>query len=538
MRIFPLFFLIFITKSAFTQNVSNQTNTAIENEILIELAPKATLQNILDHQPALANLIKIPTTKSISPNSNIYKLELTNSRSKKNILDLLAANPAVAHAQLNAEVEFRTTPDDPDFELQFGLDLIGATNVWDITTGGFTAEGDTIVVAVLDSGFDIQHEDLRRNIWSNQAEKLDGRDNDGNGYIDDINGWDYIDETGDIGISSHGTSVAGIVGSTGNNGIGVTGVNWNIKIIVMRTKQVDQIIAAYEYLIDQRRKYNESNGTEGAFIVATNASFGQSRTFCSKQPIWGGMYDKMGAVGILTGAATDNSNYDVEINGDMPTSCTSDFILTTTNVDKSDTKHQSAAFGEISIDMGAPGQGSYSIKPFDDYGGFDGNSAAAPHLTGSIALLYSLPCLELSRFAKENPREAALLIKDAILNGVEPNESLAEITATGGRLNVFNSMVELQNYCGATTGDLEIFTLEPNPTSDFITMTFETPDFENYTIDIYNTLGQQVYKEVIQPNRFREKQETIDVSILAKGTYFLTLRSGSDEIKTSKFVKI
>ena len=395
-------------------------------------------------------------------------------------------------------------------------------------------------MAVLDSGCDLNHPDLLGNIWNNSAEiSGDGIDNDNNGYIDDTFGWNFVDDTNEMKVNGHGLAVSGLVGAKGNNGMGVSGINWDIKLMVCAIQYVDQIISAYEYVIDQRHQYNESGGQKGAFVVATNASFGLSTpTFCDEQPVWGGMYDQLGAVGVLTGAGTTNRNLDVDVEGDMPTSCESDFLITVTNMNEAEEKELSSGFGEISIDMAAPGQNSYSLYLFDRYAVFDGNSAAAPHLTGSIALLYSLPCEELASDALSNPRETALLIRSVLIDGVEPLSSLEGLTATGGLLNVYNSMELINEACGGTSGPIEILKIFPNPTSSSFIVEYETPDFETYDFRVYNALGQEMYRNTETPTRFSTKRLEIDTRNWAPGVYFVAIQRGKDREVKPVMVKV
>jgi subtilisin family serine protease len=144
-----------------------------------------------------------------------------------------------------------------------------------ITTGGLTVQGDTIVVAVIDCGADITHEDL--NFWKNYLEiPGNGIDDDTNGYVDDFDGWNAQSQTGVITSCSHGTHVSGIIGAIGNNTTGVVGVNWNVKIMPVQPSSTNEalVVAAYTYVYNMRRLYNQTNGAKGAFIVATNSSFG------------------------------------------------------------------------------------------------------------------------------------------------------------------------------------------------------------------------------------------------------------------------
>lgn len=468
---------------------------------------------------------------------NIHLLRYDPTRpDAEDLLARVRAHPLVVSTQFNYEVQFRVFPNDPDVDRQWGLVKIGADQVWEITTGGQTTRGDKIVVAVLDNGFDIHHEDLRDNVWHNAGEiPGDGIDNDGNGYVDDVDGWNFIDSSATHRVDQHGNSVAGLVGAKGNNGIGVTGINWDVQLMLLDIRLVDQIVAAYEYVLEQRDLYNKTQGRQGAFIVATNASFGQNRTFCTDQPVWGAMYDLLGEVGVLTGAGTANSAWDVEEVGDMPTTCTSDYLLTVLNTTETDQRYQGSAYGTVSIDMGAPGQDSYTTKPDNEYGVFNGNSASAPHLTGAIALLYSLPCDAIAESALAQPAQTARQIRDLILEGVDLVAGLEKYTATGGRLNVFNSLQLAQALCKGTTGPLQIKNLFPNPASEQVTLEFETPDFDPYELRVFNALGQEVLRRDVTPTRFSVKRELIPVNQLTPGVYVLVLQRGKNR-ETIKFV--
>ena len=159
-----------------------------------------------------------------------------------------------------------------------GLD-IKAVEAWNVTQGGVTPSGDTIVICVIDNGVDINHPDLKDNLWVNQAEvPNNNRDDDGNGYTDDYRGWNVDFKSDEVSyINFHGTPVAGLIGATGNNKTGITGINWKVKLMVV-TSQIANVLSesraieAYSYPLVMRKLYNESKGKKGAFVVATNTS--------------------------------------------------------------------------------------------------------------------------------------------------------------------------------------------------------------------------------------------------------------------------
>ena len=274
----------------------------------------------------------IKVEKVLSASMHIYLFGFDfNSIDENSMLSAVRANSKVTLAQFNHKVQSRNIPNDSAFNSQWDMNNTGTSGgvagadidalaAWDVTTGGVTAQGDTIVVAVVDAGFDLAHKDL--DFWKNRNEiPGNGIDDDGNGYIDDVKGWSAGTANDSITINAHGTHVSGTVGAKGNDSIGVAGVNWHVKIMPVMYgagAEADAVIA-YSYVFDNRRLYNQTNGAKGAFVVATNSSFGINLGQPSSYPIWCAMYDSLGSVGVLSACATANANINVDVQGDIPT---------------------------------------------------------------------------------------------------------------------------------------------------------------------------------------------------------------------------
>lgn len=374
------------------------------------------------------------------------------------VLRVLRQDERIEAVQFNHEVQNRETlPDDPQIgqqwhHVQSGDHDIDSDEAWDLTTGGTAANGTRIVVAVLEGGgSNYNHVDLIDNHWVNESEiPNNGVDDDDNGFVDDYNGWNSGSNNDVIASGGHGTSVSGMIGAVGNNGVGGVGVNWDVDIM-----QVDMaggltesnVIAAYNYPYEMRALFNESGGDRGAFVVATNASWGIDLANPANYPVWCGYYDDLGEVGILNCGATANQAFNIDTQGDMPTGCSSPYMVSVTATNNSDVRTFSA-YGATTIDLGAPGESVFLPSGSSSYGNTSGTSFASPCVAGAIALVYSAPCPDLMELALSNPQGAADLVRGYILDGTDEIDNLVGETVTGGRLNVHNALELAMANCG------------------------------------------------------------------------------------------
>ncbi len=452
--------LFFSFNSVFAQQLDH-----VLGQIIVQPSKEYSIEQLVrDYQNFDNKPTQISYENLLLRPMQIYLLSFDyNAINERAFLQQLKSERKIELAQFNHLIHERLEPNDPLFSNQWqyintgqGGGLVGADIdadlAWEVTTGGLTINGDTIVVCAIDGGVDADHEDLVENLWINHAEIPDNNiDDDENGYVDDYLGWNANQDSDNIDGNNHGTAVCGIIGAKGNNNIGVTGISWDVKMMVVRggSSIESQVLKAYSYPLVQRLIYNETNGEQGAFVVATNASWGTDFGQAADAPIWCSFYDTLGVAGILNCGATINEDVNVDEMGDLPTTCPSDYMIGVTNMNRSDEKLTSAGYGATHIDLGAFGAETYTTNTGNNYGGFGGTSAATPHVTGAIGLLYAAPCSALASLALNDPKAAALQVKEFLLDGVDFNESLEGITATEGRLNVNNSMQLLLNYCSS-----------------------------------------------------------------------------------------
>jgi len=542
--IISLLLLIFISLNAVAQK-------HVAGEVIVRLNDKSPVTDFLaEFNKAEKSLGELTLKEAIIPEWNLYLFTFDTQKSDAaSAAEILEEQRNVRYASMNRIAEERgTVPNDAQYEEQWNLDKIEVEKVWDITTGGTTVDGKEIVAMVLDGGFDVNHVEVVDNLWVNSGEIADNDiDDDLNGFVDDIHGYNFREDTSIFTYqSNHGTAVAGILGAKGNNEQGMSGVNWDVKMMMCQAITDAQIYESNYYSYRARKLYNETDGAEGAFVVTSNASLGFSNDCDISFPIWNDLLDSTGLVGIMNVGATVNGNLNIDVAGDTPTSCSSDYIITVTNTDITDQKVSSAGYGLETIDIGAPagnssGTPTFTLSPENAYrSNFGGCSAASPHVAGVIALLYSLPCDLIGEMSESDPAGLALLMKRSIIEGAEPNSSLDGITVSGGRLNAYRSMLWWQSYCANPSEEridvdeyINNFVAEtaftnayPNPADDFATFDYSIEDYGDFEIKVYDVLGRLIYKNSDTAEAFKKQSFTIDTHSWAEGMYFVTIPNG------------
>ena len=492
-----LLFIVGTCLTAFSQSFQ-------PNELLVQIKSTDQARIVAD------KLIEIGGSdliffKSISAPMRIYHAKFANNVDLDAIIKTAFGVSEIQVIQKNHHIEERVTiPNDTDFGNQWHLNNTGQTGgtadadidapeAWDITTGGNTAHGDTIVVCIIESqGVDINHPDLIDNLWKNYGEiPANGIDDDNNGYIDDFDGWHVGNNTGTITAGSHGTRVAGMIGAIGNNAQGISGVNHRVKMMVVQGQSASNeasVIAAYTYPLLMRQKYNQTNGAEGAFVVATNASWGINNGQPSNSPLWCGFYDTLGVAGILNIGATSNSNVNVDVVGDLPTACPSDYLVAVTMTNSTDNRAGSG-YGPIHIDLAAPGSSVLLTNTNNTYTTTTGTSFATPCVAGAVALLYSAPCADFISYAKTFPDSAALKMRDLLLDNVDLISSLAGEVGSGGRLNLFSSVQALMNSCDTNACITPYAISLSNTTDTSTTVSWQSNNNTNIILSYAQTNG-------------------------------------------------
>lgn len=404
----------------------------------------------------------VQKVEALVPELGLYAVELPVSKNgARAALMSLRNAKGVVYAQEDHPVTQRNVPNDKSFGQQwdmlldnsnFGVDAVSAWSTYG--QGGVDAAGNDIVVAVVDGGVDTRHEDLAANMWVNPGEIAgNGIDDDNNGFVDDINGWNAYNSNGSIPADRHGTHVAGTIGAIGNNGVHGAGINWNVKIMAVAgaSGSTSTVLKAYGYVLKQKQLWLSSGGKLGANVVSTNSSFGVDYGNCKSgsYPAWNDIYNEMGKVGILHAIATANLGIDIDVQGDVPTGCDSPYIIAVTNTQKNGSKNSGAGWGLKTIDIGAPGTNIYSTMPNNSWGALTGTSMATPHVAGAVAYMHSAGNTEFNDMYLKDPSAGALALKQMMLDSATPATSMEGKTVSGGILNVNQAAQAMHTYVEA-----------------------------------------------------------------------------------------
>lgn len=563
------FFAILFTM-LFTTLQFAQERATVKGEIIVEMHYGFTSEDLQSNSFLSTNSFNV--VRPLATHRPIYLLQTTESQ-KNIVIQKLRDNKKVRYAFPNTQItDRRESPNDTLYDSQWNMSRIGADDVWEMTTGGSTYDDREIVVAVFDDGFFYNNEDLGPNVHKNRFETLgdangdgcpgicgfdddgDGlidednfdrlpshpnynsifaADDDENGYLDDINGLRCNTGTDNHLADTHGTSVASIVGAKGNNTLGMTGISWDVKILLISNPfSVANVIEGYSYVYDMRNTYNKTDGEYGAFIVATNYSLGIDNAFAEDFPIWCEMYNDLGSVGVLSAVATTNDEVNVDADGDMPSTCDSKYMICVGNVDYYDSPVE-CGFSTTHIDLAAPGDGVLTLETDNDYGTFGGTSGATPHVAGSIGLLYSLPCEGFIDYFYHNPAKVDELA-NVIINSGEPITGLQTRTKSGKRINVYNAYKELSQYC-ENVSELEVTSIN-SLVDSIISTQYTVQSLDDLEYAIYNSAGKRVKSSKIDLILDQEFELNIETSTLPSGLYFFVL-SQEDNFITRKFFK-
>ncbi len=445
-QIFALVAAFLLVNTAFAQKPQ-----FVPGDVIVQVRDGKSIEEVvLANQELNGAATNLRLNRILSPQMRAYLLQFNPAINHHALQQHLFSHPAVSVVQCNHYIQNRALPNDPQLDQQWQHVNANSSAAWDITTGGLTALGDTIVVCIVDDGTSFNHPDLLANQWKNYLEIPDNNiDDDGNGYVDDFDGWDPTSDDDNVGGGSHGINVAGMVGATGDNGVGVVGVNWNVKLMTVTYGSLNDeanVIEAYTYPLTMRQLYQQSGGLKGAFVVATNSSWGIDNGDPADAPLWCAFYDTLGTYGILSAGATANAQINVDADGDLPTACSSEYLLSVTATNSDDVRTFSG-YGATTIDLGAPGEDVYTTNGANGYTSTSGTSFATPMVAGAIALLYSAPCASLAAIALADPALAAQFVKQYIMEGVDVVDDLVGFTVTGGRLNLRGALDRLILNC-------------------------------------------------------------------------------------------
>lgn len=397
---------------------------AVPGEYLVKFKKTDTLQT-MDASTILGFSVDRKVTE------NVFLIKRSMIETQDYVVSSLSQNPEVEIVEPNFIYRANVVPNDVDFSKLWGLQNtgqkdtsgatgiegvdIGAVRAWDLSTGSHD-----IVVAVIDTGVDPNIPDLKENIWTNEAEAngRSGVDDDNNGYVDDIHGYDFVNRDGDpTDDHSHGSHVAGTIGAKGNDGYGVAGVTWNVRIMGVKFLSKDgggtleDAIKSIDYATNMGAKILSNSWGGGGFSELLKQSIERSH-----------------AAGALFVAAAGNESNDNDTSPTYPATYDVPNVIAVAALDNRGTLAGFSNWGKRTVHLGAPGVNVYSTTP-KGFSSYSGTSMACPHVSGAAALLMSYA-----------PNLTAMQVKERLLARVAPMTKIKSKTVSGGIVNVYYAL--------------------------------------------------------------------------------------------------
>lgn len=484
---------------ASSQRTKKDVPNAVPGEILVRFRPESKGKRLGQQVVIEKTGRQIPlVVKSISPAFEIVdglRVAQVNPADTSKAIDALRARSDVIYAEPNFVRKALVVPNDPRYSQMWGLNNTGqpstfggnpgtpgndirAELAWNTTIGN-----RSVVVGVVDTGIDVNHEDLRDNIWVNPGEIAgNGVDDDGNGFVDDVNGWDFAHNDATVfdyteptyppsdnylgDIDDHGTHVAGTIGANGNNSIGVAGVNWQVSMMSLKFLTEDaggssaDLLKALAYAKAMKQLWQTSGGTKGANIRILNNSYGGSGSSQAELDAIRALSD----AGILFVVAAGNEGVTNDLFPVYPANYLSPNVISVAASSGGNARAFFSNFGAATVNVTAPGEFILSTTPRNTYNPANGTSMAAPHVTGIAALV----CAQVPNITMEKLRAVTMYGGHPA-----PWQFLDVLPLSTGRMVDASKALESVSSADVTA---------PGPVGNFIAQVPSFNMFPNYTL--------------------------------------------------------
>jgi thermitase len=419
-------------------------NERVPGELIVKLSKQGKLALRAQTAAVLfdASAFQVSSAEAFETNDSFYLVKLADGQAA-NFLEAAQNNPNFEYAEPNYVMHAygykdsspaEVVPNDADFSKLWGMKNvgqkdsagtvgvagadIGATKAWGITTGN-----KNILVGIIDTGVDYNHPDLKDNIWTNPGEIAgNGIDDDGNGFVDDIHGWNFagVSNNDPMDDNEHGTHVAGTIGGKGNDGRGVAGVNWDVSIVPIKfltgsgSGSLSDAVKSIQYATKIGVKMTNNSWGGGSFTQSMFDAIKEAE-----------------AAGSLFIAAAGNDGQNADNTPHYPAGYQANNVIAVAATTNQDTLASFSTYGKRSVHIAAPGHKIYSTVPNGGYDTFSGTSMATPHVTGAAALVWGT--MENASYAD---------VKERLLRSRDYVGSLSRKVANSGRLNVYNALTE------------------------------------------------------------------------------------------------